>query len=143
MDIKKAAPKGDLKDKTKHTTAYNDGQQPKPAYQQERVLLGMMYFGSITAQEAEKSPIYARHLNTVVSELSNRMMLTVLRRPEKVRGYAKQVCTLNRYSLADDQLEKARLLINNWRLKRGAEPIYWPQLTQFPLTGYFDLGEAA
>ncbi|WP_052074446.1 hypothetical protein [Shewanella mangrovi] len=143
MDMKKAAPKGDLKDQMKHTPAANDGQPPKPAYQQERVLLAMMYTGSITAQEAERAPIYARHLNSVVSELSNRMTLTVLRQPEKVRGYAKQVCTLNRYRLAEDQLDKAKLLIDHWRSKRGADPIYWSQLTLLPLASYFNLREVA
>jgi hypothetical protein len=143
MDIKKAAPKGDLKNKIKHMPAANDWQPPKPAYQQERVLLAMVYSGSITAQEAEKPPIYARHLNSVISELSNRMTLTVLRKPEKVRGYAKQICTLNRYQLADDQLDKAKWLIDHWRARRGASPIYWSELTRLPLASYFDLKEVA
>ena len=143
MENKKAAPKGDLIDKVKNTPAANTEQPMRPATQQEHVLLAMVYTGSITAQEAERSPIYARHLNSVVSEFANKMGLIMLRTPERVRGYAKQVCILNRYELAVDDINKAKLLINHWRAKRGAEPINWPRLTFTPLASYFSLKEAA
>ncbi len=100
----------------------------KPAPQIERVLLALLYNGSLNCQEAEKFPIKARHLNSVISELANYHGLEIDRVREVATGYQGEHCNLIRYRVYHHQQAKAWQLIEQWRLKRRASPIAWPTL---------------
>jgi len=110
----------------------------KPASQQERVLTALLYFGSLNAQEAERGPVYARHLNSVISSLTNRYNLEITRQPEKTKGYASFDCYLNRYCLADGELDKAQRIVDLWRVRRGVAPITWRNFPSLILEDYFN-----
>lgn len=105
----------------------------RPATQIERVLLALLYQGSLNCQEAEKMPIKARHLNSVISELANYHGLEIDREREVATGYQGEVCHLIRYKLHPHQIEKAQLLVDRWRIKRHAQSINWPALTSIAL----------
>ncbi|MCC5853897.1 MAG: hypothetical protein JJU30_13745 [Alkalimonas sp.] len=105
----------------------------KPPTQIERVLLALLHHGSLTCQEAEKPPIRARHLNSVISELANSHRLEIDREQEKAKGYQGESCYLKRYSIPQHQQAKARQLVDHWRLKRSAPPIAWLKLRAAPL----------
>ncbi|WP_019675885.1 hypothetical protein [Arsukibacterium perlucidum] len=105
----------------------------KPASQLERVLLGLLYSGSMTCQEAEKLPVKARHLNSVISDLAHSYNLEILREREKAPGYLGETCHLIRYSVHQHQQAKARQLIDRWRIKRHAVPVVWIALRSVSL----------
>jgi hypothetical protein len=106
---------------------------PKPPKQIERVLFGLLYETSLNCQEAEKLPIKARHLNSVISELAHTHGLEINREREKVNGYQGECCYLIRYSIYQHHHCKARDLIDQWRAKRNAQPIAWPKLRTISL----------
>ena len=109
------------------------GATAKPATQLERVLLGLLFSGSMTCQEAEKPPVKARHLNSVISDLAHSYNLEIRREREKAPGYLGEACHLIRYSIYQDQQAKARQIIDQWRVKRNAQPIAWITLRTVPL----------
>jgi len=106
----------------------------KPATQQERVLLALLHQQSLNCQEAEKAPVNARHLNSVISELSNCHLLNIQREREKVNGYCGKPCYLIRYSVCSGEQLKAQQLIEQWRTKRNAPQITWQKLREIPLS---------
>ena len=106
----------------------------RAASQNERVLVAMIHLGSLNCQEAEKHPIKARHLNSVISELANRHQLQISRKREQVIGYCGELFNLTRYSLASDQTVMAFTLVNRWRTKRKAQPVTRDSLKTEPLT---------
>lgn len=114
----------------------------KPASQIERVLLALLYNGSINCQEAEHQPIKARHLNSVISELANRHQLEVGRQREQVKGYQGTACHLTRYSLPTAQTDRAQAMVNQLRARRNAPPINWRQLTSHTLNQYLQSAES-
>jgi hypothetical protein len=105
----------------------------RAASQNERVLLAMLHLGSLNCQEAEKQPIKARHLNSVISELANRHQLQINREREQVPGYCGELCHLIRYSVIPDQIQPAIALLNQWRAKRHAPPVTPETLKTAPL----------
>lgn len=108
----------------------------KPASQIERVLLALLYNGSINCQEAERQPIKARHLNSVISELANRHQLEVARQREQVKGYQGATCHLTRYSLPTAQTDRAQAMVNQLRARRKAPPVNWERLNSHSLPDY-------
>ena len=104
------------------------GATTKPATQLERVLLALLYEQSLNCQEAEKPPVKARHLNSVISELAHYHGLEIHREREKAPGYHGESCYLIRYSVYPHQQAKAQQLIDQWRAKRNAPQITWPNL---------------
>lgn len=104
------------------------GATTKPATQLERVLLALLYLGSLNCQEAEKFPVKARHLNSVISELAHCHGLEIHREREKALGYHGESCYLIRYSVYPHQQAKARQLIDQWRAKRNTPQIAWLSL---------------
>lgn len=114
----------------------NQAATPKPPKQIERVLFGLLYRTSLNCQEAEKLPIKARHLNSVISELAHTHGLEIHREREKVNGYQGESCYLIRYSIYQHHHSKARELIDQWRAKRSAKPIAWLKLRATPLESH-------
>lgn len=106
---------------------------PKPPKQIERVLFGLLYETSLNCQEAEKLPIKARHLNSVISDLTHLHGLEIHREREKVSGYQGESCYLIRYSICQHHHGKARELVDQWRAKRQAQPIAWLKLRTISL----------
>lgn len=100
-------------------------------------MIAMLYHGSINAQEAERRPIHARHLNSVVSTFANDYRLQINRTPERVFGYARSPLMLHRYQLLESEREQAQQLVDSWRKRRGAAAIHWPMLRTNPLESYF------
>lgn len=115
---------------------------PRPASQQERVLTAIIYYGSLNAQEAERSPIFARHLNSVISSFANKYGLQFSRTAESVMGYARNKTLLNRYALNHADVEKAQRLVDKWRKRRGGPRLDWSRMNRFPLTAYFEVHES-
>lgn len=105
----------------------------KPATQLERVMLALLYCGSLTCQEAEQAPIKARHLNSVISDLTHSYNLEIQREREKAPGYLGETCHLIRYSVYQHQQAKARQIIDQWRARRNAKPIDWVTLRSISL----------
>ncbi|QSX28583.1 hypothetical protein JYB88_09735 [Shewanella cyperi] len=105
--------------------------------QMERVLTAMLYDSGLNAQLAEKPPIFARHLCSVIGALSHRHHLLINRLSELVRGYANQPVFLNRYWVDESNVLKAQQLIDQWRQRRKAPPIDWPNFKNKPLEHYF------
>ncbi|MCC5451688.1 hypothetical protein LMJ53_08110 [Rheinheimera sp. UJ51] len=114
---------------------HNNNQAATPK-QIERVLFGLLYKTSLNCQEAEKLPIKARHLNSVISELTHTHGLEINREREKVKGYQGESCYLMRYSVCSHHHSKARELIDQWRAKRNAKPIAWLKLRVIPLESH-------
>lgn len=111
-----------------------NGTTAKPATQLERVLLALLYHKSLNCQEAEKTPVNARHLNSVISELANCHLLNIQREREKVNGYCGKPCYLIRYSVCSEEQLKAQQLVEQWRTKRDAPQIAWHKLREIPLS---------
>ncbi|MBZ9612566.1 hypothetical protein [Rheinheimera maricola] len=136
-DTKKAAPAGSPIDTAycgqEFTKIISRTATTKPASQIERVLLALLYNGSLNCQEAEHPPVNARHLNSVISELSNRHDLEVDREREQVKGYCGVNCYLTRYRLPFDQLISAKAMVNQLRARRKAAPVNWEKLCSTPL----------
>lgn len=105
----------------------------KKATQKERILLTLLYHGSINSQEAEQQPIKVRHLNSAISDLANRCRLEIIRDREPVKGYEGEICQLTRYSIPFYELINARVIINQLRARRKALPINWAALRSVPL----------
>jgi len=97
----------------------------KPATQIERVIIATVLLGSINSQEAEKRPIRARHLNSVISELSNNYGIYFDRVREKHYGFMGEPCYLVRYSILESAKPHAQALIDQFRSRRKATPINW------------------
>lgn len=114
-----------------HSPAFST--RTKPATQKERVLLALLYEKSLNSQEAEKHPIKARHLNSVVSELKHRDNLDIQRDRDIATGYNGEICYLIRYSVYWDSQAEAKQLVDLWRAKRRAPPIDWVRLRSTPL----------
>ncbi|MDP5131375.1 MAG: hypothetical protein NWQ54_10865 [Paraglaciecola sp.] len=131
LDKNKATPPGSqINKKTQSNCNHisHTGSTIKPATQLERVLLALLYNESLNCQEAEKYPIKARHLNSVISELAHYHGLEINRQREKAPGYHGEICYLIRYSVYPHQQAKARQLIDQWRAKRNAAQIAWLNL---------------
>jgi hypothetical protein len=130
-DKNKAALPGSQTTITKHTDSIQNNPSTasgKPPTQLERVLLALLYHGSLNCQEAEQLPVKARHLNSVVSELTHSHGLNIHRQSEKTRGYLGESCRFVRYSVYPHQQTIARQLVDQWRAKRSAAPIAWKTL---------------
>lgn len=116
-----------LKHKTKDRSTF------KPATQKERVLLALLHQNSLNCQEAEKHPVRARHLNSVISELTHYDLVQIHREREKSKGYLGEPCYLIRYSICVNQLAQAQQLVDQWRKKRNATQIEWQRFRAIPL----------
>lgn len=130
-DKNKATPPGSQSTNSKHPDCNHNSHTAatnKPATQLERVLLALLYEQSLNCQEAEKFPVKARHLNSVISELAHYHGLEIHREREKAPGYHGESCYLIRYSVYPHQQAKARQLIDQWRAKRNAPQIAWLSL---------------
>lgn len=135
-DKNKATQQGGQSEHIKHSNSNHNsttGATIKPATQLERVLLALLYHGSLNCQEAEQLPVKARHLNSVISELAHSHRLDIHRNREKAPGYLGETCHLIRYSVDQHQQAKARHLVDQWRLKRQAVPIAWIALRSVSL----------
>ncbi|WP_370278583.1 hypothetical protein [Pontibacterium sp.] len=111
---------------TAATSPKDDEQFIKPAYKIERVLLYMVQHGSINRLEAEKPPVYDHALNSTMSnEVKLRLGLEFTSTPEKAIGYGGLPAIYHRYKLTPASKQKAKQVINDYRLKRGAELISW------------------
>lgn len=137
-DKNKATPKGSQTQQAKANFNHSNPTlaNTRPPTQIERVLLALLHYGSLTCQEAERPPIKARHLNSVISELANSHNLTIERIKEKAKGYHGEPCYLKRYSIPPNDQAKARQMVDQWRAKRGAIPITWHSLRASPLGKY-------
>lgn len=136
LEKNKAAQQGSqINDKSQNELNHNNNQAAttKAPTQLERVLLGLLYETSLNCQEAEKLPIKARHLNSVISELTHTHGLEIQREREKRKGYQGESCYLIRYSVYQHHHGKARDLVDQWRAKRKAQPIVWIKLRTAPL----------
>jgi len=116
----KAVPEGTtpLEQRSEHSTA-------KPPYQVERVVMALLERGSLTCQEAEQSPIFARHLNSVVASLKGDYGIEFAESDEWVTavGYAGEPAHLRRYRLSEAGARQGIELLQFWRKKRGAAPL--------------------
>lgn len=98
----------------------------KPALQIERVLTYLVTHGSINRLEAEKAPVFAHAINSTMSrEVKKRLNLGFTSIPEKGIGYSGLPAIYHRYTLTEQSTETAKQLINEYRIKRGAQPILW------------------
>lgn len=97
----------------------------RPPYQIERVVMALLERGSLTVQEAEGAPIYARHLNSVIASLrlEHNVEFAEPREWETATGYAGEPAYLRRYRLSEVGALQGIELIQHWREKRGAEPL--------------------
>lgn len=103
----------------------NDSNRTRPPFQVERVATALLWLGSLTCQEAEKAPINARHLNSVMAELRHHHGISWTATPEKAQGYRGEPAHLVRYELTEVGQQQARQQVENWRTRRGAGPIDW------------------
>ncbi|MFC4655726.1 hypothetical protein ACFO3I_11975 [Rheinheimera marina] len=110
--------------------------------QNERVLLALLSLGQLTCQQAEKPPINARHLNSVISELANRHHLNVVREKTDATGYGGVSCQLTSYSLPQAELEPGLRLLNNWRTKRKAAPLQLSDIEHEPISSLLNVKAA-
>nr|WP_320136671.1 hypothetical protein [uncultured Amphritea sp.] len=98
----------------------------KPPTKLERVLTHLVIQGSINRLEAEKAPVFEHALNSTMSnEIKLRLGLTFTSIPEKTLGYDGLGAIYHRYSLSSSSTEEAKKIINQYRIKRGAQPIQW------------------
>lgn len=107
----------------------------------ERVITRMLEKGSINSQEAEKNPIFCRHLNSVISRLRNQYQIDIYDHRETVKGYGGCDTRLKRYYLLTLGAEQAIESLNRWREARGLAPLP-PSLSRILIRG-FKLRDAA
>lgn len=121
MEKKPAAPGTGATNQTNTVPKYI-----KPAFKIERVLFHLVTRGSINRLEAEKAPVYDHALNTTMSnEVKQRLGLEFTSTPEECTGYSGHPTIYHRYRLTETSIKKAKQLTNEYRIKRGAEPITW------------------
>jgi len=111
---------------TATTTATSKLNIIKPALKLERVLIYIVEHGSINRLEAEKAPVFDHALNSTMSnEFKQRLGLKFSSIPEKTTGYDGLGAIFNRYTFTEESTAKAKVLINQYRAKRGASLIQW------------------
>ncbi len=111
---------------TATTTATSKTDTIKPPYKLERVLTYLVEHGSINRLEAEKAPVFDHALNSTMSnEIKQRLGLDFTSIPEKTNGYNGLGAIFNRYAFTEVSTVKAKQLINEYRAKRGADPVQW------------------
>ncbi|WP_271272862.1 hypothetical protein [Aliamphritea hakodatensis] len=111
---------------TATTTATSTADLIKPPFKIERVLLHLVTKGSINRLEAEKAPVFDHALNSTMSnEVKQRLGLSFTSLPERHSGYQGLSVIYHRYQLTDESADRAKVLINEYRLKRGADPVNW------------------
>ena len=92
----------------------------------ERVLMFAVINGSINRLEAEKAPVFDHTISSTMSnEIKLRLGLCFTSIPEKTTGYNGLGAIFNRYTLTTESTVKAKLIINEYRAKRGASLIHW------------------
>lgn len=96
---------------------------PVPPSKQERVVTWLLTHGSINRKEAEKPPIYDHCLNSTVSELRQRLELSLIGTREKHQGYGSKPTYYTRYRLTESGKKQAAELVELWRKRRGAPPL--------------------
>lgn len=107
-------------------TSQNQPDTKKPATKIKRVLTYLVTKGSINRLEAEKPPVFDHSLNSTMSnEIKQRLKLEFSSIPEKTIGYDGLGAIYHRYSLTEHSTEAAKRIINDYRTKRGADPIQW------------------
>jgi len=107
------------------STVQDEHSTPKAPYQVERVVMALLERGSLTCQEAQKAPIFARYLNSVVASLRGDYDVEFIepREWENAIGYAGESAYLRRYRLREAGARRGIDLVQHWREKRGAEPL--------------------
>ena len=111
---------------TATTTATRKTDIIKPPFKLERVLTYLVEHGSINRLEAEKAPVFDHALNSTMSnEIKLRLGLEFFSIPEKTTGYDGLGAIFNRYTFTPASEAKAKELINDYRIKRGVDPIQW------------------
>ncbi len=92
----------------------------------ERVLMFLVINGSINRLEAEKAPAFDHTLSSTMSnEVGARLGLEFSSIPEKTKGYHGLGAIFHRYTLTAESTAKAKILINQYRARRGASLIQW------------------
>jgi len=111
------------------TTATSKVDIIKPPFKLERVLIYIVETGSINRLEAEKAPVFDHALNSTMSnEIKLRLGLEFTSIPEKTIGYDGFGAIFNRYTFTAESEEKAKGIINEYRIKRGTTPILWENI---------------
>lgn len=111
---------------TASTAATSKDNITKSPLKIERVLMFLVMNGSINRLEAEKAPSFDHTLSSTMSnEVGARLGLEFSSIPEKTSGYNDLGAIFNRYTLTATSKAKAKVLINQYRAKRGETLIQW------------------
>ena len=111
---------------TATTTATSTADIIRPQLKIERVLIAVVANGSINRLEAEKAPVFDHTISSTMSnEIKKRLGLCFTSIPEKTTGFNGLGAIFNRYTLTTESTIKAKQIINEYRVKRGASLIQW------------------
>ena len=98
----------------------------KLSFKLEQVLTCLVKQCSMNRLEVKKAPIFDHTLNSTMSaEIKQRLGLVFTSISEKTFGYNGLGAIFNRNTLTAQSAIEAKLLINEYRAKRGAYPIQW------------------
>jgi len=111
----------------KEAAKTTDTNSAKPPFKMEVALMLFIQHGEQGMNTLEANQLYGdTALHSTVSDATNKHGINFKHQPEGIQNRVGTISRFTRYSLlSDDDVLRAKKLINNYRARRGLSPLIW------------------